>query len=107
MEVEDFLRFCIQMLSTRRDVLDASNRDNLQVTEGGQRTMRTHLAAASGLASVSQLPSEWLEGCKLLHLEGYVLYRPKLAEEAMQAARKHDSLVGISKNEDANSLLGT
>ena len=59
--------------------------------------MRTHLAAASGLASISQLPSDWLEDCKLLHLEGYVLYRPKLAREAMQAARKHGSLVRVCK----------
>ena len=67
-----------------------------QVTEGGQRTMRTHLAAASGLTSVAQLPSSWMDGCKILHLEGYVLYRPKLAKEAVRLARKHGSLVSTS-----------
>ncbi len=66
------------------------------MTEGGQRTMRTYLAAASGLTGISQLPSGWLAGCKLLHLEGYVLYRPQLAVEAVQAARKQGSLVSSS-----------
>ena len=82
----------------------------MQVTEGGQRTMRTHLAAASGLTSISQLPSEWLEGCKLLHLEGYVLYRPQLAREAMQAARRQGSLVSMKScnlnNENLTILTG-
>lgn len=64
-----------------------------QVTPGGQRTMRTHLAAASRLVGISQLPGEWCKGCSLLHMEGYVLYRPQLAREAIQAARQEGALV--------------
>ena len=58
--------------------------------------MRTCLAAASGLVSVSQLPEAWLQDCRLLHLEGYVLYRPQLAREAMQNARSAGAQVSLS-----------
>ena len=64
-----------------------------QVTPSGQRTMRACLGAAAGLQSVHPLASSWLDQCKLLHCEGYVLYRPKLAEDAMVAAKREGALV--------------
>ena len=65
----------------------------MQVTPDGQRTMRTSLGAAAGLVSVEQLPQQWLAGAGLLHMEGYVMYRPELAKGALQAAREHGAMV--------------
>jgi sugar/nucleoside kinase (ribokinase family) len=84
------------------------------VTPDGERTMRTCLGAASTLCSAdAQLgPRGWLEielpsaagsapppsppppspqnqqPRMLVHLEGYTLYRPQLAAEALRAARR-------------------
>lgn len=57
------------------------------VTPDGERTMRPHLGAAAELMSANQLPQGWAEGCRLLHCEGYCLYRPQLALGAMRAAK--------------------
>ena len=55
--------------------------------------MRTCLAAASGLKSMDQLPQDWLVGCQLLHMEGYVLYRPHLARQVAQSAKAEGCMV--------------
>ncbi|KAG2440728.1 hypothetical protein HXX76_003585 [Chlamydomonas incerta] len=65
------------------------------VTPDGQRTMRTCLGASLELQSCAQLPDRWNEGCRLLHAEGYCLYRPKLAREMMSLARAAGALTSI------------
>ena len=57
------------------------------VTPDGERTMRPHLGAAAELTSAKQLPHGWADHCRLLHCEGYCLYRPQLAIGSMQAAK--------------------
>ena len=57
------------------------------VTPDGERTMRPHLGAAAELVTAKQLPEGWTQHCRLLHCEGYCLYRPELAFGAMQAAK--------------------
>eukprot|EP00775_Hariotina_reticulata_P013102 gene13102-13230_t len=65
------------------------------VTPDGQRTMRTCLGASAQLTSASLLPVDWCRGAVLLHCEGYCLYRPQLAQEAMLAAKAAGALVSI------------
>ncbi|KAK9829366.1 hypothetical protein WJX72_005432 [[Myrmecia] bisecta] len=65
------------------------------VTPDGQRTMRTCLAAAQELASADMLPEGWADSCRLLHCEGYTLYRPQLAAEAMRRARQAGAQVSM------------
>jgi sugar/nucleoside kinase (ribokinase family) len=65
------------------------------VTPDGQRTMRTCLGASARLQSAAQLPAGWCSGAALLHCEGYCLYRPQLAREAMAAAKAAGALVSL------------
>lgn len=65
------------------------------VTPDGQRTMRTCLGASLELTAASQLPASWAAGAKLLHCEGYCLYRPQLTQAAMEVARKAGALVSL------------
>uniref|UniRef100_A0A383WAB7 Cilia- and flagella-associated protein 91 n=1 Tax=Tetradesmus obliquus TaxID=3088 RepID=A0A383WAB7_TETOB len=65
------------------------------VTPDGQRTMRTCLGASAHLTSSSMLPQGWPAGAALLHCEGYCLYRPQLAREAMREAKQAGALVSI------------
>eukprot|EP00878_Enallax_costatus_P038709 GHUV01044144.1.p1 GENE.GHUV01044144.1~~GHUV01044144.1.p1 ORF type:complete len:202 (-),score=51.57 GHUV01044144.1:25-630(-) len=65
------------------------------VIPDGQRTMRTCLGASEHLSSASMLPSGWTDNAVLLHCEGYCLYRPQLAREAMTAAKQAGALVSI------------
>lgn len=65
------------------------------VTPDGQRTMRTCLGASAHLTSADQLPAGWCEGAVLLHCEGYCLYRPQLAAEAMRRAKQAGALVSL------------
>ncbi len=37
--------------------------------------MRTHLGASSELDKAEQLPEGWTNNCRLLHCEGYCLYK--------------------------------
>ncbi|DBA91709.1 TPA: hypothetical protein ACH3X1_003306 [Trebouxia sp. C0004] len=57
------------------------------LTPDGERTMRTHLGASSELDKAEQLPEGWTNNCRLLHCEGYCLYKPELTRGAMQAAK--------------------
>lgn len=57
--------------------------------------MRTCLGASAHLTSSTMLPTGWCSGAVLLHCEGYCLYRPQLAREAMSEARKAGALVSI------------
>ncbi|MEW5301110.1 MAG: hypothetical protein WDW36_003990 [Sanguina aurantia] len=71
------------------------------VTPDGQRTMRTCLGASLELRSASQVASGWISpGLRLLHCEGYNLYRPQLAL-AMAASAK---AVGASVSMDLASF---
>lgn len=65
------------------------------VTPDGQRTMRTCLGASAHLTAAEQLPAGWCDGALLLHCEGYCLYRPQLAREAMRKAKQAGALVSI------------
>ena len=57
------------------------------LTPDGERTMRTHLGASSELIKADQLPNGWTNNCRLLHCEGYCLYKLDLTRGAMQAAK--------------------
>ena len=50
--------------------------------------MRTHLGASNELESANQLPAGWTNNCRLLHCEGYCLYKLDLTRGAMQAAKQ-------------------
>jgi sugar/nucleoside kinase (ribokinase family) len=65
------------------------------VTPDGQRTMRTCLGASAHLTAAEQLPAGWCDETLLLHCEGYCLYRPQLAREAMSRAKQAGALVSI------------
>lgn len=58
------------------------------LTPDGERTMRTHLGASSELVAADQLPTGWTNNCRLLHCEGYCLYKLGLTRGAMQAAKQ-------------------
>ncbi len=55
--------------------------------------MRTCLGAAAELRCVEQLPAGWADGAALVHVEGYILYKPALARDALRAARQAGALV--------------
>lgn len=57
--------------------------------------MRTCLGASAHLQSAEQLPQDWCNGTLLLHCEGYCLYRPQVAREAMARAKAAGALVSI------------
>lgn len=65
------------------------------VTPDGQRTMRTCLGASAHLSTADQLPAGWCSGAVLVHCEGYCLYRPQLAREALSRAKQAGALVSI------------
>ncbi|GAX77562.1 hypothetical protein CEUSTIGMA_g5006.t1 [Chlamydomonas eustigma] len=65
------------------------------VTPDGQRTMRTCLGASLELKEASQAPHGWSNGLRLLHCEGYCLYRPQLAKDMMQAAKSQGAQVSM------------
>ena len=58
--------------------------------------MRTCLSAAAELQRPEQLPEGWADGAALLHLEGYCLYRPHLAEAAILTARHKGAAVSAA-----------
>ena len=66
------------------------------VEKGGQRTMRTYLGASLSMRA-EDFPAEEALGRspRLLHVEGYTLYRPELAEAAMRAAKARGALVSL------------
>lgn len=65
------------------------------VTCDAQRTMRTHLGAATELRDGALLPAGWDAGLQLLHCEGYCLYRPDLARVVMRRARAVGATVSL------------
>ena len=65
------------------------------VEKGGQRTMRTYLGASLRMGAADFPEEEALEGAKLLHIEGYTLYRPELAKAAMRAAKARGATVSL------------
>jgi len=64
------------------------------VSQDGQRTMRPFLGAAQEL-SLEDLPRHLLSGARLLHIEGYALFRPAVARAAAMAAREAGALVSL------------
>ena len=56
--------------------------------------MRTCLSAALELQA-SSLPPRWLHNSRLLHLEGYALYKPDLTKAAIAEARAAGAQVGM------------
>jgi sugar/nucleoside kinase (ribokinase family) len=64
------------------------------ITPDGQRTMRTCLGAAAHL-STDTLPLECLQGCALLHCEGYMFFKPVLLKAAIAAAKAAGAQVSI------------
>lgn len=65
------------------------------VEKGGQRTMRTYLGASLRMGAADFPEEEALAGARLLHIEGYTLYRPELAKAAMKAAKARGALVSL------------
>jgi sugar/nucleoside kinase (ribokinase family) len=57
------------------------------VTPDGERTMRTHLGAASSL-SVEEISADDFNGCNHVHIEGYLLFNQELMEHVLKAAKK-------------------
>lgn len=58
--------------------------------------MRTCLGAAAELTTAAQLPPAWAHpGPTLLHCEGYILYKPQAAREALAAAKAGGALVSL------------
>ena len=64
--------------------------------------MRTCLSAAAELRTPEQLPEGWDQSVSLLHLEGYCLYRPQVAEAAIKAAREAGAAVSTRTNRIAD-----
>ena len=66
------------------------------VERGGQRTMRTFLGASLRMRA-DDFPSDeaFGEAPRLLHVEGYALYRPQLAKQAMREAKNRGALVSL------------
>ena len=65
------------------------------VDEFGQRTMRTYLGA-SALTTAEDLPIDAFDGIDVLHMEGYVLYKPELVKRACALAKANPgALVSI------------
>lgn len=54
------------------------------ITPDGQRTMRTHLGAATQFSKPEQLVNVPDTGLRLAHFEGYSMYRPNITETAMK-----------------------
>jgi len=65
------------------------------VEQDGQRTMRTYLGASLHMEAADFPEEEALAGARLLHVEGYTLYRPELAKAAMKAAKARGALVSL------------
>lgn len=57
--------------------------------------MRTHLGASIELRDVSKMPAGWDTDIKLLHCEGYCLYRADLARAVMRRARELGAKVSL------------
>ncbi len=47
------------------------------------------------ILSLRQVSSDWCNGLRLLHCEGYCLYRPKLAQEMMLAVKAAGAIVSM------------
>ena len=76
---------------------DVSSAQCLSLVErGGQRTMRTFLGASLRMRA-DDFPSDeaFGEAPRLLHVEGYALYRPQLAKQAMREAKNRGALVSL------------
>jgi sugar/nucleoside kinase (ribokinase family) len=44
---------------------------------------------------LAQVPQGWSKGLKLLHCEGYCLYRPQLVKDMMQEAKAKGAQVSM------------
>eukprot|EP01080_Neovahlkampfia_damariscottae_P007668 gene7668-12134_t len=62
------------------------------ITPDGERTMNTYLGASQEMC-VEDLNEEHFSDIKLLHIEGYQIYFPKLMKEAMKIAKKQNSII--------------
>lgn len=97
--VAKLLRLCRLCSPFQGSVLPAaqhSHKPRVQVSSGGERTMRTYLGAAAELCSEAQLPRGWAAGAALVHAEGYMLYRPAFARAVLRAARQAGALVRLA-----------
>jgi sugar/nucleoside kinase (ribokinase family) len=64
------------------------------VDEHGQRTMRTYLGA-SAQTRAEDLPEDVLKKAKVLHMEGYALYKPDVVRRACAIAKENGAMVSI------------
>lgn len=64
------------------------------VTPDGQRTFRAFHGACNAMTG-DDLDPKHFEGVKLVHIEGYSLYSPGLAEAAMRLAKENHALVSF------------
>lgn len=89
-------------------VVDPSAVSVCLITPDGQRTMRTCLGAAQKMTA-AHLPGQPLGKCRLMHCEGYCLYKPDLAMSAMQQAKAGGAIVSLdlASFEVIRNCLGT
>lgn len=65
----------------------ANGRCLSMITEDSQRTMRTNLGAAMTLAPEEITPEDF-RGCKMAHIEGYLLFNPALIARVLECAKQ-------------------
>jgi sugar/nucleoside kinase (ribokinase family) len=64
------------------------------VTPDGERTMRTHLGAASTLSAEDIYVQDFL-GCDHIHIEGYLLFNQELMYHVLKVAKEAGCLVSV------------
>ena len=64
------------------------------VTPDGERTMRTHLGAASTL-SADDISAEDFVGCSHVHIEGYLLFNQELMFHVLEVAKKVGCVISV------------
>jgi sugar/nucleoside kinase (ribokinase family) len=64
------------------------------VTPDSERTMRTHLGAAAALNQADLLEEDF-HHCKHVHVEGYLLFNPELAEAVLAHAQAAGAVISL------------
>ena len=64
------------------------------VTPDSERTMRTHLGAASALGP-ADLVQEDFHHCRHVHVEGYLLFNPELADDVLAHAKAAGATISL------------
>ncbi|MBO5975055.1 MAG: adenosine kinase [Paludibacteraceae bacterium] len=89
-EVGDFFKNDIQSCNVKEQLLLSelySGRCLVLISPDGERTMNTHLGAASGLHA-DEIVSEMFDGYDILHIEGYLVQNHQLIWKIAETAKK-------------------